>query len=90
MPILNPDDPTVRTAVFGEQVRDFLKSDIGQYLMDRAATEEREAIEDLIKAHSNADLLEIKSRIRTARWFTTWLAEAIQSGDQAMQILKEE
>ena len=87
---IDPDDPTVRTAVFGEMVRDFLKSDIGVYLLSMAEEEERAAIEQMIDAKPGDDLTDIRSKIRTARWFKTWLANAIQSGDQALQILQEE
>ena len=55
MPGLDPNDPTVRQAVFGRQVEDFLSTEIGQFLIQRAVTQEEEAIEELIEAEPGQD-----------------------------------
>ena len=41
------NDPTVRAAVLGKQVEDFLGSDIGKYLVGRAESDALEALEEL-------------------------------------------
>ena len=46
---IDPDEPLVRTAVFGKQVEDFLTSDIGDYLLQKAKHEEADAIEALVQ-----------------------------------------
>ena len=90
MPGLDPNDPTVRQAVFGRQVEDFLSTEIGQFLLQRAVTQEEEAIEELIEAEPGQDQTEIRSRIRMARQFRSWLGEAVQAGLEAMELLRED
>jgi len=89
---IDADEPLVRTAVFGKQVEDFLTSDIGDYLLQKAKHEETDAVEELIAATgASADrLLEIRSRIWTARKFSQWLGQAVEMGQQALEMLKED
>jgi hypothetical protein len=87
---IDPDEPTVRTAVFGKQVEDFLQSDIGDYLLQMAKHEELDAIEQLIAAIPTQDVTEIRAKIRTARWFQVWLGEAVQRGLQSLKLLEED
>ena len=87
---IDPDEPTVRTAVFGKQVEEFLQSDIGDYLLQMAKNEESEAIEALIAADPKGDHTNIRSRIMMARWFQTWLGRAVQRGLQAIELLQED
>ena len=90
---LDPGDPTVASAVFGQKVRDFLTSDIGDYLLGRATDVEKTQIEALINGFgtlTDRQINEIRLQIRCARWFQEWLGDAIQEGDQALSILKED
>ena len=90
---LDPSDPTVAAAVFGQKTREFLTSDVGDYLLTRSKDTETSAIERLIDGLgtlSEREINELRLEIRCARWFQQWLGEAIDEGDQALQILKED
>ena len=87
---IDPDEPTVRTAVFGKQVEEFLQTDIGDYLLQMAKNEEADAIEALIAAKASDDTSEIRLKIRTARWFQQWLGEAVNMGLQSLKLLEED
>ena len=90
---IDPDEPLVRTGVFGQQVEDFLQTDIGDYLLQRAKLEEREAIEELIRGFGSLttdQLFEVRARIWQARKFQEWLGRAVEMGMQALEMLKEE
>ena len=93
MPVIDPDDPLVRTAVFGKVVEDFLQSEIGAYLLQRALDQEEAATRALV-AHaatwSVREIVECQGRIHTAENFRTWLAEAVDAGDQAIKLGQEE
>ena len=83
----------VASAVFGKEVEEFLRSDIGVYLIGRATSEEREAVERLIAgAHTMAikDILREQSVIERARTFRDWLGWAVQDGLQALEMLEQE
>lgn len=90
---IDPDEPLVRTAVFGKQVEDFLTSDIGDYLLQKAKHEEADAIEALVQGVGTLperEILELRNRIWTARKFQSWLGRAVEMGLQSMELLKEE
>ena len=90
---LDPSDPVVNSAVFGKQVEDFIRSEIGAYLLKKCAEEEETASEKLItEAHlmSIKDILAEQSVITRARSFRDWLAYAVQDGLQALNMLEGE
>jgi len=90
---IDPDEPLVRTAVFGKQVEDFLTSDIGDYLLQKAKHEEADAIEALVQGVGilpEREILELRNRIWTARKFQSWLGRAVEMGLQSMELLQEE
>ena len=76
----------VETAVFGRIVEDWLRSDIGNYLLQRAKEEENAAIEQLIKGQDEAGA---RATIWTSRKFQEWLADGITAGRQALGILED-
>lgn len=90
MPALDPEEPSVALAVFGQQVQDFLLSDIGDYLLKKVVEEEREGIEALIKADTAGKVEEAKAKIWRARSFQNWLGHAIENGLQAIALMKED
>lgn len=93
MPVIDPDDPLVRTAVFGKVVEDFLQGEIGAYLLQRALDEEEAATKDLIANAAKWDTASIvacQAKIWRAANFRTWLAEAVDAGDQAIKLGQEE
>jgi len=93
MPVIDPDDPLVRTAVFGKMVEDFLQSEIGAYLLQRALDQEETATRELVANAAFWDvehIVECQGRIRMAENFRQWLAEAMDAGDQAIKLGQEE
>jgi len=90
MPNLDPEEPTVAAAVFGKQAEDFLQSDIGDYLLQRAKEEEAEGIELLVKASLPSELETARAQIWRARSFQAWLGQAIERGQQALMLIEEE
>jgi hypothetical protein len=90
---LDPADPVVNAAVFGKQVEDFIRSDIGTYLIKKCTGEENEAVERLVeRAHvmSHEEVLAEQSIIARSRGFRDWLGYAVQDGLQALTMLEGE
>ena len=78
-------------AVLGEQVDQFFKSDIGKYLLDHAAAQEAEGLEELkrVKCHDPESVWEAQNKVWVAEKFRTWLSDAIQAGLKAQMILED-
>jgi hypothetical protein len=91
--MLDENDPKVRTAVFGRQVEDFLKSDIGDFLLQLAKHQEIEATEALVNADLSKtnmqELISMQARVWQARSFQGWLGDAVRKGMQALEMLEE-
>lgn len=95
MPKLDPEEPTVQAAVLGKMVEDFLTSDVGDYLLQRAKSQEEAATEGLLSlcfagAPDPKELERFTLQIRCARMFQQWLGEAVETGLQALELMKEE
>lgn len=89
----DPNDPLVQTAVFGRMCEDFLKSEIGEYLLARALEEEEEHTKLLVSNAANWDLtqrVEGQAKIWRAQKFREWMADAINAGEQALNLGQEE
>ena len=84
-PDLDPNSPTVRVAVFGQQVKDFLESPVGDYVVQRASAERTKAIEGLktVNPFSSEDVLKLQLEVRWAEHFLGWLGAAVQDGQNA-------
>jgi hypothetical protein len=80
------------TAVFGERVSQFLKTDVGQYLIDRADDERDAAVEaiKIVNPASINDVMRLQNRIWLMEQFKTWLADAVVAGLQAEKALQGE
>ena len=78
-------------AVLGEQVDQFFKSDIGQYLLDHAAAQEAQGLEELKQADCNdpQSIWKAQNKVWQAEKFRTWLTDAIQAGLKARMILED-
>lgn len=89
---LDPEDPLVRTAVFGVEVQDFLRGPIGDFLLKRA----EQRLDLLIGKLKNEDpsssskILALQAEIRHLEMFEGWLAEAVQAGLTAVAIIDGE
>jgi hypothetical protein len=90
--LLDGNDPVVQRATFGAQVEQFLSSDIGVYLIERADEQAEVALKELVSADPDKpDIIRaIQNRIKVADSIVGWLREAIQMGDQAVQQLRED
>lgn len=90
--LLNSEDPIVQRATFGAQVEQFLSSDIGTYLIERADEQAEAALKELVAADpAQPEIIRsIQNRIKVADSIIGWLREAIQMGEQAVQQLRED
>lgn len=90
---LDPEDPLVRTAVFGVEVQEFLKGPIGDYLLKQAENRLADLMDKLKKVNPvthSGELLAIQAEIRHLEKFEGWLAEAVQAGLTATAIIDGE
>ena len=78
-------------AVLGEQVDQFFKSEIGKYLLDHAAAQEAEGLDELRRVDcKNAEAVwEAQNKVWIAEKFRVWLDEAIRAGLKARMILED-
>ncbi len=77
-------------AVLGEQVDQFLKSDVGQFILARAGEEEEAGVEELktLKCTDVDGIREAQNRVWRAASVREWLQEAIKDGLKAKSILE--
>lgn len=89
---LNPSDPVVEAAVFGQEVENFLNTRIGAYLLRKAQDQASEAIEELavVDAEDPKAIRKLQNKISVSDQFIGWLREAIMMGEQATDALREE
>lgn len=85
-------DTNLAQAVLGRDADEFLRSELGRYLVERARTEEQIAIDELCNAKPGdaALILELQGRIWRARALPDWLAELVQDGLNAERALEAE
>lgn len=84
---LDPNDPTVRDAVFGKQVEDFLSSDIGEYLIKKAKDEIDSALEKLKKCDptDSVRVQSLQNQVKVCESIVGWLGDVVINGQQAMR-----
>lgn len=72
-------------AVLGKDAEEFLKSELGRYIIGRAEEEERDAIDKLstVSSWRRGRIRDLQAQIWRARSIKSWLAEMIQAGKQA-------
>lgn len=89
---MNPDDPDVRTAVFGKQVEDFLQSDIGDYLLKNSQYKAEQALGELktVWPWRTRRIRQLQNELRIAEDFQRWLGYAVASGQEAMKRIEGE
>ena len=92
---LDPDDPSVRTAVFGVQVTDWLEGPIGGFVMGRVR-QRLSQLEQNLKKLDPAEpslslrLLAIQTEIKHWESFAGWIGDAIQAGAEAQAMIEGE
>lgn len=82
-------------AILGKDAEDFLNSDLGQFLIQRAEEEAREWTEKLKSINpwlpgSARRVQRIQNEIWKREAFKQYLADLIINGRQALQLLEEE
>jgi hypothetical protein len=79
-------------AMLGRDAEEFLKGDLGRYLLARAEEEENEAMEELTRVSTwrRRRITQLQNRIWRAKAFKGWLSEMIIMGNQALQQLDTE
>jgi hypothetical protein len=89
---LDINDPQVRVAVFGEQVNQFMASDIGQYLLQCAQMDTESAAREMLDVDVTdmARVMAIKVKLMVAAKIESWLEEAIIKGHQAFTAERSE
>lgn len=77
-------------AILGKDVEEWLKSDVGRYMLAGFEEYENEALEALSKVHPwrRQRIVQLQERIRLARTFKSLAAEMIHTGKQALQQLE--
>lgn len=89
---LDPEDPQVRTAVFGKEVEDFLATAVGDYLIKKAEKALGVALEQLktVDAGTTLTIIRLQERIRLLESFEGWLGAAVEDGHMAIRALDGE
>lgn len=93
--LLEDLDPTTRTLVIeadlGRQVPDFLRSDIGRYLIGCAEQEYQEAVLELaeVAPWRRRRIRDLQNQAWRARTFMGWLRDLVISGRSAENALAE-
>jgi hypothetical protein len=74
-----------KTVELGLDVQQFLRSPVGQYLMQKADDERADALADLVDAapEDAATIRALQSTIKRADSIQFWLTEAVQAGINA-------
>lgn len=90
--VLYLDDMDVQKAQLGIEADAFRRSNLGRFLIDRAAVEIEQQMQALKDADSDDAKLnrDIRMRIKVAEQFTTWIEEAIRSGIEAERRINAE
>lgn len=89
---LDSDSPTVKAAVFGQQVSDFVDSPVGKYLIEKADEERDKALNALknVASWRRKRIQSLQNDIWRAESVQHWLLEAIFTGKAALQKLESD
>lgn len=89
---MNEDASLLAQVGFGISVENFVNSEIGKYLLDRADQEVEIAIEKLKKVNpiNTEEIRQLQNQIYRAESINGWLAEAVLNGQHAERTLTGE
>jgi CelD/BcsL family acetyltransferase involved in cellulose biosynthesis len=84
-------DLLMAEAVLGRDAREFLSSEIGQYIVGRAGIEKQEAQDQLsrVSPWRRNRIRQLQNEVWRAESVVSWLAELITNGQQAEAVLEE-
>lgn len=87
------EDPhaLIKRAVFGEQVQEFMNTEVGRYIIERA---QNQVLEALLKLKTcdpeNPGLIrEYQGQIEVAESIPQWLGDAVKDGLTALRIIED-
>ena len=82
----------IAAAELGEKARDFLESELGKILIGLADQEIRVAEEALgeVDPDDPKKIRELQNNIKVGKWFTKWLLDLVQDGDQALSVFQQQ
>ena len=88
---MNESEVLLDVAVLGEQVDQFLKGDVGRFLMDHIFQEINAGVVALKNADCNDPkaVWEAQARVKVAESMEGWLREALMAGLKAREILED-
>lgn len=78
-------------AAFGKQVQEFFKSDIGHYILERAAAQIEAAHLEFraVDCTDASKVRAIQNKIAIAESIIKWLGDAVTDGLKALEILED-
>jgi len=88
---LNETEILLDVAVLGERVDQFLKSDIGRYLLEQAEAEEQAGLQQLrvVNCNNEEAVRMAQNRVWRGEQMKSWLKDAVSAGLKARMILED-
>jgi hypothetical protein len=85
----NEEKQLLDQAVFGEQIKEFLLSDLGQFILHKGEQERDAALSQLsiVDPTDVKAITKLQNDIQVIEHIKYWLSEAIQEGLQAANVL---
>ena len=85
-------DELFAEAMIGKDAEEFIRSDIGRYIIGCAEQEAQDALDQLKRVYPwrRRKITELQNKIWRAESIQSWLAELVIKGQQAIQQLDEE
>ncbi len=85
-------DGLIAAAELGEQARKFLDSELGKVLIGLADQEVQLAQELLgeVNPTDTGAITELQNKVKVGKWFTQWLHELVDEGDQAISVFNQQ
>ena len=79
-----------RSATLGKQIEDFLSSDVGKYLQQRASRVYNTAVDDFkrVSPSDTEKVRQIQADMWKAEAFIGWLSQGVQEGLTSLGILQ--
>jgi|GEM_PF-2249086 hypothetical protein len=89
--MLNERDEMQRLIALGFSAEDFLSSDLGKFIAEKAEAERTSAIEELISCSpfDGETISRLQSRVAVADAAMQWLADAIILGQEAQERMRQ-
>lgn len=89
--MLNERDEMQRLIKLGFSAEDFLSSDLGKFIAEKAEAERTSAIEELISCSpfDGETISRLQSRVAVADAAMQWLADAIILGQEAQERMRQ-